>query len=104
MAEQEPKRYPVIVDELQTRARILNAAAALQDGRSAQSKSQRKLADLLLRAAMHIIGLTKKITPPAPPAPPVPPADAPELEKPPDGEGLPGSSPPVHGGDCDLHG
>lgn len=52
-----PKRYPIIVDELQTQSRILNAAAALTDGRYQQARSQRKLADLLHRAAMHIMAV-----------------------------------------------
>jgi hypothetical protein len=54
----QPDRYPIIVDELTTHARILNAAATLQDGRTNQARSQRKLADLLTRAAMHIMGTT----------------------------------------------
>lgn len=58
MAMPPPKRYPIIVDELQTQARILHAAAALTDGRFHQARTQRKLADLMLRAAMHIMGMT----------------------------------------------
>lgn len=54
----QPDRYPLIVDELTTEARILNAAATLQDGRTQHARSQRKLADLLTRAAMHIMGMT----------------------------------------------
>jgi hypothetical protein len=53
-----PKRYPIIVDELQTQARILRAAAELTDGRYQQARTQRKIADLMLRAAMHIIETT----------------------------------------------
>jgi hypothetical protein len=37
----QPDRYPAIVDELTTEARILNAAAALQDGRTHHARSQR---------------------------------------------------------------
>lgn len=100
MTQQEPQRYPVIVDELQTQARILNAAAATRDGRGSDAKRQRKMADLLLRAALHIIRLTKKPTP-APPAetPAVEPTADPE--KHPD-EGVPDQSPVVHGGDSDV--
>lgn len=75
MTQQEPQRYPVIVDELQNQARILNAAAATRDGRSADAKRQRKMADLLLRAALHIVRLTKKPTPALP-------AETPAVESP----------------------
>lgn len=53
----QPKRYPAIVDELQTQSKILHAAAALTDGRYQQARTQRKLADLLHRAAMHIMAV-----------------------------------------------
>lgn len=104
MTQEAPPRHPVIVDELQTQARILNAAAATRDGRSADAKRQRKMADLLLRAALHIIRLTKKTTPPS-----VLPAETPavevstaEPETHPDVEGLSDQSAAVHGGDREV--
>jgi hypothetical protein len=101
MTQQEPQRYPVIVDELQNQARILNAAAATRDGRSSDAKRQRKMADLLLRAALHIVRLTKKTPPPALPAePPAVEATA-DPETHPD-EGLPDQPPVVHSGDRDV--
>ena len=100
MVEQE--RYPVIVDELQTQARVLNAAAATRDGRSADAKRQRKMADLLLRAALHIIRLSRKVTPPPAPAEPAAVLATADAEKDPDVERLPDSRPVVHGGDSDV--